>query len=70
MISIVGHSKKSSEDSAYYTLLVYDFEFTTPCWSVTSSLLHLNQFFFFWGGQGPHSPPPQYANDHCMCEYV
>ena len=26
---------------AYYTLLVYDLEFTTPYWSMTSSLLHL-----------------------------
>ena len=30
--------------------MVYDLEFTTPCWSATSSLLHLNQFFFFGGG--------------------
>ena len=28
---------------AWYTLLVDDLEFTTPCWSATSSLLHLNQ---------------------------
>ena len=28
----------------WYTLLVYALEFTTPCWSATSSLLHLNQF--------------------------
>ena len=40
-MGIVGNSKKSS---AYYTLdlLVYGLEFiATPCWSATSSLLHL-----------------------------
>ena len=29
--------------------MVHDLEFTKPCWSATSSLLHLNQF---WGGEG------------------
>ena len=41
IIDLMGNKKKSS----YYTLLVYDLEFTTPCWSATSSLLHLNQFY-------------------------
>ena len=41
IIDIVGNSRKSF---AWYTFLVYDLEFTTPCWSATSSLLHLNQF--------------------------
>ena len=44
--------------SACYTLLVYDLEFTTPCWTATLSLLHLNQF----GGGGrctvPLTPSP------------
>ena len=41
IIDIVGNSKKSF---AWYTFLVYDLEFTIPCWYATSSLLHLNQF--------------------------
>ena len=41
IIDIVGNLKNSL---AWYTLLVYDLEFSTPCWSATSSLLHLNQF--------------------------
>ena len=57
IIGIVGNSKKSL---AYYTLLVCDHEFTTPCWFATSSLLHLNQFQ--GGGQGSLAPSPQYAN--------
>ena len=36
--------KISRKFLAWYTLLVDDLEFTTPCWSATSSLLHLNQF--------------------------
>ena len=49
---------------AWYTLLVDDLEFTTPCWSATSSLLHLNQYYGGGGGGGarPPWPPPQYAN--------
>ena len=56
---------------AWYTLLVDDLEFTTPCWSATSSLLHLvglrprvyyTLINFRGGGQGPLAPPPQYAN--------
>ena len=39
--------------SAYYTLLFYDLEFTTLCWSATSSLLHLNQVY---GGSGVKLP--------------
>ena len=54
MIDIVGDLRKVL---AWYTLLVYDLEFTTPCWSATSSLLHLNQFYG-GGGQGPLGPPP------------
>ena len=39
----------------YYTLLIYDLEFTAPCWSATSSLLPL--YHFFWGGgQDPIDP--------------
>ena len=53
----MGNLKKSL---AWYTLLVYDLEFTTPCWSATSSLLHLNQFRG-GGGEAPLAPP-QYAN--------
>ena len=45
---------------AWYTLLVDDLEFTTPCWSATSSLLHLNHFR--GRGKAPLAPPPQYAN--------
>ena len=41
IFDIVGNLKKVI---AWYTLLVYDLEFTTSCWSATSSLLHLNQF--------------------------
>ena len=41
IIDIVENFKKIL---AWYTLLVDDLEFTTPCWSATSSLLHLNQF--------------------------
>ena len=52
IIDIVGNSKKSF---AWYTFLVYDLEFTTPCWSATSSLLHLNQFR--GGGARPPCPP-------------
>ena len=36
--------KISRKFLAWYTLLVDDLEFTIPCWSATSSLLHLNQF--------------------------
>ena len=36
----------------FYTLLVYDLEFTTPCWSATSSLQHLNQIYGGGGGGG------------------
>ena len=35
---IVGNLRKVL---AYYTLLVHDLEFTTPCWSAASSLLHV-----------------------------
>ena len=38
IIKIAGNSKKTF---AYYTFLVCDLEFTTPCWSATLSLLHL-----------------------------
>ena len=34
--------------------MVYDFEFTAPNWSATSSLPHLNQFR--GGGQAPLPP--------------
>ena len=40
---------------AYHTFLVCDLDFTTPCWSATSSLLHLNQFS---GGGGAKPPWP------------
>ena len=41
LIDTIGNSKKSL---AYYIFLVCDLDFTTSCWSETSSLLHLNQF--------------------------
>ena len=41
IIDIVENLKKSF---SLVHLLVDDLEFTTPCWSATSSLLHLNQF--------------------------
>ena len=34
-------SKTLKKSFAWYTLLVYDLEFTTPRWSATTSLLHL-----------------------------
>ena len=73
IIDIVGNSKKSF---AWYTFLVYDLEFTTPCWSATSSLLHLNQFR--GGGKAPLPPPlntpmpndPLFKRSHCRKHYV
>ena len=53
--------KISRQFLAWYTLLVDDLEFTTPCWSATSSLLHLNHFRGGGGGKAPLAPP-QYAN--------
>ena len=55
IIGIVRNSKKSFS-LLDYTFLVCDLDFTTPCWSATSSLLHLNQF---WrgGGASPTCPP-------------
>ena len=41
---------------AYHTFLVRDLDFTTPCWSAISSLLHLNQFFFLGGARPPWPP--------------
>ena len=37
--------------------MVYDLEFTTPCWSATSSLYY-TLTNFRGGGQGPLAPPP------------
>ena len=49
---------------AYHIFLVCDLDFTTPCWSATSSLLYLNPFSGGGGGGGRQGPlgPPQYAN--------
>ena len=55
---------------AYYTLFVGDLDFTTPCWSATSSLLHLNQFWEGGGGLRPPCPPPQYANGLAPLKYL
>ena len=51
--------------SAYYTLLVYDIEFTAYCSSATSSSHYtLTNFRGGGGGEGGKAPcpPPQYAN--------
>ena len=48
----IANFKVQRKALVHYTLLVYDFEFTTPCWPATSNLLHCVQFFFFWGGGG------------------
>ena len=53
---------------AYHTFLVRDLDFTTPCWSATLSLLHLNQFFFWGGGKAPLAPlntPMLSSNINC-----
>ena len=53
--------------SACYTLLVYDLKFTTPCWSVTSSLLHVSQGRpQDLAGGGPRNFFSRFGNLHVM----
>ena len=49
IIDLLGNFKKT------FIFLVYDLEFTTPCWSTTSSLLHLNQLCGGGGRGGQRS---------------
>ena len=59
----IANFKVQRKALVHYTLLVYDFEFTTPCWPATSNLLHCVQFIYFFGGGGQG---PQYINDVCI----
>ena len=52
---------------AYSILLVYDFEFTTPCCTMTSSLIHLYQLGGGGGGKAPLAPLPPSQNANFCC---
>ena len=42
---------------------------TRPCWSATSSLLHLNQFIFYGGGGGGKAPLPPPSIRQCKVQW-